>query len=552
MAKRVAISTLNATTLQILNVIWKNSSPQYRDQVPNITDVKDLPRVGDILCGYPALANEFISALINRIALVLVKSATFNNMYADLKKGYLEYGEVVEEVFVNLAKAREFSVAKADANEFKRVLPDVRSAFHAMNYKAQYPMTIQYQDLRQAFLRAESLGDLTTKIVDSMYTANEYDEFLLFKYMIIKAVTKGKMFPVGFNGSEPKNAAKVFRATSNMLQFISSKYNASGVHTNTPRADQHIFMAADFNAAYDVDVLASAFNMDKATFMGRLRLIDDFTTFDSDRFSEIIANSDYMEPVTDAELAMMADVKAVLVDKEWFQFYDNLMIFTEKEVASGLYWNYFLTVWKTISTSPFSNAIVFVDTQNGASVDLPSQYTATVVDKEVSDVATILTLKVADANGFAGGNQNFIQNEEATTEGVAVHKFGTYMFYAGNENSVAVEVSVDGQVYETENKISAETALGAVFTLVPKDTEVGVTLPAMATVTTGQTLDLKPVTVPTGGTLTCTSSATAKATVTNKGVVTGVAEGSATITATYVIDGNTYTDTCTVTVEAAE
>ena len=76
-------------------------------------------------------------------------------MYADLKKGYLEFGETVEEVFVNIAKAREFSVEKAAAREFKRTLPDVRSAFHCMNWKVQYPVTIQDEDLRMAFQGAE-------------------------------------------------------------------------------------------------------------------------------------------------------------------------------------------------------------------------------------------------------------------------------------------------------------------------------------------------------------------------------------------------------------
>ncbi|MBO7731140.1 MAG: Ig-like domain-containing protein [Methanobrevibacter sp.] len=553
MAKRIAITKLNATTLDILNVIRENASAAYRDQVPAITNIKDLPRVGDVLYGYPALANEFVSALLNRIALVKVKSATFNNMFADLKKGYLEFGEVVEEVFVNLAKAREFSVAKAEQREFKRVLPDVRSAFHAMNYKAQYPMTIQNNDIRMAFTRESGVLDLIAKIVDSMYVAAEYDEFLLFKYLIIKGVTKGQMYPVGFDGSNIHNAAKVFRGTSNKLKFIDTKYNASHVHTNTAKEDQQIFMSADFNAEYDVDVLASAFNMDKATFQGKLRLIDDFTTFDSERFSEIIENSDMMEPITDEELALMANVKAVLADQEWFQVYDNLTQFTEAQVASGIYWNYFLNIWKTVSSSPFSNAIAFVDTQDGGgSIALPTQYTATVTTKDVSDIATILTVEITEPTNLSGGNVNFVQTDEATEEGVAVHKYGAYIFYAGNENSVPVEVNVDGVIYETENKISASTSLGATFTLVPKDTVVGVTLPATATVTAGQTVDLKPVLVPTGGTLVCASSATTYATVTNAGVVTGASAGSATITATYTVDGNEYTDTCVVTVEAAE
>lgn len=552
MARRIAVSKLNAGTIDILNVIRTNASPLYQDKVPDITNVKDLPKVGDVLYGYPALANEFLEALVNRIALVRIQSATFNNPYVALKKGYLEFGEVVEEVFIGLAKAREFSVEKAKDREFKRTLPDVKSAFHTINYKAQYPLTIQNEDIRMAFTNADGVYDMLERIVQSMYTANEYDEFLLFKYVLIKAVTKGKVYPVGFDGSDIKNSAVKFRGISNGLEFVSTKYNAEGVHTSTKKAEQCIFMDADFNALFDVNVLASAFNMDKADFMGRLHLIDNFTTFDNERFSEIVENTDMIEPVTDAELALMGNVKAILADVEWFQFYDNLMQFTEKFVASGLYWNYFLNVWKTISTSPFSNIICFVDTQNNATAtNLPSQFTATVKTKEVSDIATILTLELSDVSGYVGGNARFVQNEEATEEGIAVHPYGVYIFPSGSEDSVDVNLFVDGVLYETENKISASTNMGAVFTLVPSDTEVGVTLPDTASVVANATVDLNPVLVPTGGTLTCASSDATKATVTNAGVVTGVAEGSVTITATYVIDGNTYTDTCTVTVTAA-
>lgn len=477
MPKRVAITKLNATTLDILNVIRNNASPEYRDRIPEITDVKQLPKVGEVLYGYPAMANEFINALVNRIALVMVKSAVFNNMYADLKKGYLEFGEVVEEVFVNLAKAREFSVAKAEEREFKRVLPDVRTAFHTMNYKAQYPMTIQNEDLRMAFLREDGVLGMLSKIVDSMYTANEYDEFLLFKYLIIKGVASGKMFPVGFDGSNIKNAGVAFRSISNNLTFMNTKYNANGVHTTTAKTDQQIFMSSEFNAKYDVDVLASAFNMNKAEYEGRLRLIDDFTTFDSDRFSEIIENSDMIEPITAEELALMANVKAVLVDKEWFQFYDNLMQFTETYVSSGLYWNYFLNVWKTISFSPFSNAIVFVDMQNGSTA-LPASYTATITGKDVSDIATILTVELNDVTATAGGNYNFVQTDDATAKGIAIHKYGAIMIppTSYGEN-IGVYVKVNGSYYgNSVNTVSDETAIGATITLSPIDdiSEIGV------------------------------------------------------------------------------
>ena len=132
MAHRLAVTSLNASTLDIINTIRANASYEYQSLVPEITKASEIPLVGEVLYGYPAMANQFLNSLINRIALVKVNSALFNNAYKELKKGYLEFGETVEEVFVQIAKAREFSAEKASARELKRTLPDVRSAMHVI------------------------------------------------------------------------------------------------------------------------------------------------------------------------------------------------------------------------------------------------------------------------------------------------------------------------------------------------------------------------------------------------------------------------------------
>lgn len=458
MARRVAISNLNARTVDILNTIRANASYEYQSNVPEVTTEHDIPKVGEALYGYPALANQFLNALINRIALVKVKSAVFNNAYAELKKGYLEFGETVEEVFVGIAKAREFSAEKAEAREFKRTLPDVRSAFHTMNWRVQYPVTIQNEDLRMAFTSFGGVEDLIARIVDAVYTAAEYDEYLLFKYLIIKAVSHGKMYPVSFDATTMTNAAKKFRGYSNQLTFMKNNYNAAGVTTTTPKEDQYIFMDAQYNADYDVDVLASAFNMDKATFMGKLKLIDDFTTFDNDRFDVIRANSDMIEDVTADELALMKDVKAVLVDGEWFQVYDNANQFTEQYVASGMYWNYFYNVWKTVSSSPFSNAIVFVD--DGADTALPATISVDVTDKSASDTATILTL-TPDISTATLGNRSciFEQTQANTTAGVGVHKYGAVIYPTGAAEQTIV-FKIGDATYTSATKVATTAAVG--------------------------------------------------------------------------------------------
>ena len=467
MPRKIAISTLNASTVDILNTIRANASATYQSKVPTVSVERDLLAVGDVLYGYPALANEFVSALVNRIAAVRIKSATFNNPYVDLKKGFLEFGETVEEVFVQMAKAREFSVEKAEAREFKRSLPDVRTAFHCINLKIQYPVTIQNEDLRQAFLSFSGVEDLIAKIVDSVYRGAEYDEFLLFKYLLIKGVTHGQLYPIKAGATLTDSAVK-FRGTSNSLKFVSNKYNEAGVHTNTDISDQYIFMSADFNAQFDVNVLASAFNMDKADFLGRLKLIDDWTSFDNERFSEIVENTTMIEEVTDAELAIMSKVQAILVDKEWFQIYDNLSNMTEAYVSAGLYWNYFYNIWKTVSHSPFSNAIVFVD--NDASTTLPASFKASVTSKSTNGTEVTYSLAIDDSTAaLVGYSAIYVQTEEATEAGIAVHPYGAYVLPdSESATKCTPTINLGGTLYDGGTDISSALDVGDEITFTPQ------------------------------------------------------------------------------------
>lgn len=463
MAKRIVANTLMGSTIQILNTIRANASYEYQQDVPVISKSVDIPKVGQIIYGNPAFLNQFVNALINRIALVRVQSAVFNNPYSRLKKGYLDFGETIEEIFVNISKVIDYNAEKGVEREFQRNLPDVRSTFHVMNWRVIYPITIQDEDVKLAFLSAEGVQNFIAKIVDSVYTAAEYDEYLLFKYMLIKAISHGKMKPIAIgDGTKLTDAAYKFRGISNLLPFMSSDYNENSVLTTTPKSKQVIFMDAMYNAQYDVDVLSAAFNMDKATYMGSLYLIDDWTTFDNDRFEYIRSVSDGLEEVTSDELALLADVKAVMVDEDWFQVYDNLNKFTEKYVSSGLYWNYFYHTWKTVSHSPFANAVVFVTSD--ASIDLPASISVEVTSKDVSAEATVFTLNIDETTAsVAYGAYSFVQTEDATTKGVAIHKYGAVIFPAG-QTTTTLSMIYNGTVYTASGALTTTSEVGAKLT----------------------------------------------------------------------------------------
>lgn len=359
------IRTLTTSAADILNVIRNNASVDYRNYVPkaDANDVESVRTIGAIIMDYPALQNEFLNALVNRIGRVMLTSKMYSNPIAFFKKGVLEYGESIEEIFVNIAKVQEFNPEIAEQEVFKRVVPDVRAAFHIMNYQKFYKATVTQEQLKQAFLSWDGVTDLIARIVDSMYTGANYDEFLVMKYLLARHILDGRVYPVTVptvNAENAKAIVTTVKGVSNKLTFMNSDYNPAAVRTFTEKTDQYMIVNSVFDATMDVNVLASAFNMDKAEFLGHRVLIDGFGDLDIARLGEIFAGDPtYHEPSQD-ELTALNAIPAVIVDKDWFMVFDMLTQFTEQYNGQGLYWNYFYHVWKTFSVSPFANSVLFV------------------------------------------------------------------------------------------------------------------------------------------------------------------------------------------------
>ena len=368
MATIPKVTKMTASSVDILNAIRNEATQAYRDYVPIATQLpSNSKEIGQILMQYPALQNEFVSALVNRIAFVRVKNMSFENPWKMFKKGLLDFGETIEDVFVELAKPFQYDPAVAESKIFKREIPDVRAAFHIINYKKFYKTTIQDNELELAFLSWDGVDNLITKIVESLYKGAEYDEFVVMKYMVAKHIIQGHLYPVTPSGATTTSKAVDYKAISNALTFPSTKYNMAGVRNTTPKDNQYLIMTASADAEMDVNVLAAAFHMDKAEFMGHRILVDSFNEFDDERLQQIFADGDEnYTPFTSDELALLAKVEAVVVDENWFMIYDKLFKFTEQYNGEGIYWNYWLHVWKIFSTSPFYNAVVFAASVSSA------------------------------------------------------------------------------------------------------------------------------------------------------------------------------------------
>ena len=400
MATIPEVKSLNATSVDILNVIRANASANYRNYIPKADATQESVReIGSIIMQYPQLQNEFLSALVNRIGRVMVTSKMYENPWSMFKKGMLEYGETIEEIFVNIAKPFEFDPAVAESNLFKREIPDVRATFHIMNYQKYYKTTVQNDQLRQAFLSWSGITDLIAKIVDSLYTGANYDEFLTMKYMLARHILNGDMYAVEIppvNSANMKSIVSTIKGVSNDMEFLSTEYNIAGVSTQSKKEETYMIVNSKFDATMDVEVLASAFNMDKAEFSGRRVLVDSFGKLDKERLSILFKDDPTYVEITDEEMKALDAIPCVLVDENWFMIFDNFYNFTEQYNGEGLYWNYWYHVWKTFSISPFANNALFIG-------GTPTVNSVTVTPSTANVIAgqTVQLVAVVDTDNFA-------------------------------------------------------------------------------------------------------------------------------------------------------
>lgn len=397
-SKAPNIKSMNSA--DILNVTRNELGGNYASQIPAVIKEGDeLPNgriatkadslsslrgIGEIMMNYQPLQNAFLNALVNRIARVIITSRLYENPWAGFKKGIMEYGETIEEIFVNLAKPYQYDPVVAESEVFKRRIPDVKAAFHSMNYQKFYPTTVSNDQLRQAFLSWQGITDLIGKIIEQVYTGANYDEFLVMKYMIAQIALKGQLYPVSVPTITADNARAVTTSMVNYakkLTYMSSDYNYAGVKTYTDPEFLYIILTTDVESIFDVEVLALSFNMNKAELIGRQIGIDGFGIVDNERLAEIFADDPYTDfvPFTKAEINQLNTIAGLMVDESWFMIFDNYYNMTEIYNPQGLYWNYFYHVWKTFSVSPFSNAILFTTNTPAITSVTVSPSTATVV-----------------------------------------------------------------------------------------------------------------------------------------------------------------------------
>lgn len=330
----------------VLNTIRDNASDIYRDRIPEATrtNIEDI-QAGMTNPNNAVVTNEFITTLLNMIIKQVIITKFFSDPLKSLKKGAKPLGDTIEEIYANFVQAKGYDPTGADL--LTRELPDVKAVYHRMNRKDKYKITVSPEMIQKAFSSYERLSSFIQSIINTLYNSSELDEFVLMKQLIKQACDNNAMKVVTVadptaSEANAKAFIKAVKIVSGDMVFANSNNNAyltsqttdtKPIITNTPKAEQVLIIDNATDVSVAIDVLASVFNMSVAEFNDTRKIVIDA----------------FPDP----------SIRACLVDEQFFQVYDDLVMFKEFENGEGLYRNYYLHVWQTLAYSNLVNAVAF-------------------------------------------------------------------------------------------------------------------------------------------------------------------------------------------------
>lgn len=341
-----------------LNAIREISSEIYHQYVPIIDDSTDISKFAEPILSVPEVYNEFCNALVNRIVYTQFQIKSFRNPLVVLEGDRIPLGYAGQEVYINPAKGRTYN-----PNDFAGLLvkyeADVKVQYMAINSDVQYPVTFSRQQLKKAFVSWGDLEAFIDGLSNALYNGAFIDEYRFTKYIITDAYKDNKAVIIdNMSAISSEATAKAFVEKARELylnfQTPSSSYNAWSkvggegrpIVTWTNPEDIVIIIRNDIRAYLDVNVLASAFNIDKATLMGNIITVDNFNAYDDDG-------------------TQVFDGSAILggiFDKSWFRIKRQDMFMDSFYNPNNRSIQYYLNVVKMYNYSLFANGVIFATT----------------------------------------------------------------------------------------------------------------------------------------------------------------------------------------------
>lgn len=387
----------NETSTHLANAIRDKMPAEFRNDVSRCDGtLEGLRGFGDAVTSYDAYYTPFMK-LLGRIAFVVVKNALFENPFAIFKKGILEYGESIEEIFIQMSEPHQYDKLDdlPEWHMLKEESTEIETAFYRINYQVYYKKSIRKREVKMAFLSENGVADLIDRIVQTMYQAATLDNYLIVMYMLGRKIVEGKMRSVYVDDTNMDKFMGYIRGLSNDLSLpAGSNYTESGVINPTPISKQVVLISSWFEGTLDAESLAYAFHDDKVNFLQRKLVINKFSDIDFNRVKKLLSTKkgQTFKEFTEEELNFLDSIKVIDVSEDYFMLYTAEYEMTDFFNGEKLGWNYWLHDWEIIATSPFETAVAITSTDNSQGVDItinPSRVTISELNKVTPVTVTV-------------------------------------------------------------------------------------------------------------------------------------------------------------------
>ncbi len=341
------------TSLNALREMSVSQNRVYHQYIPIIDDSTDIGVLANPVFQYQQVANDFMNMLIQRIVSTSFDIRRFRNPLRILEGDEMPVGYTNQDIYVNPAKGRKYNVDDF-AGLLQRYEADVKVQYLSINMDLQYPVTVTRHDLKKAFTSWDDLNRFIEGITNSLYNGAYINEYEFTKGIISAAYKDNKAAIVTASVPSTEAEMKTFVATLreyylNMLE-PSSEYNAWAklggygrpVITWSQPEDIVLVIKNSLMAKLDVNVMAAAFNIDKASLLGRIITVNNFDIYGDDGTKEFDGSN----------------ILCFIGDRRWFRIKTSDEQVDEFYNANNRTWQIYLNLTKMYNFSLFSNGLI--------------------------------------------------------------------------------------------------------------------------------------------------------------------------------------------------
>lgn len=278
----------NSTILASASLVGTSDYQQFMSKLSQSTTRQVVENLFDV--NNRIYYNQFLDVLVNRIGMTYVKNHRFDNPLAVFKRANLNYGNSIQLIATDYIKTQEYRDSEPQPTEdgdtvFSTYRPQgVKAAYVSTNQFRQYPITVNRELLRSAFVDDSGLSNFISQIMATPMNSDAYAEYRAMCKSIAEFNTANpnlvfhhtayNVKPDDTEGA--RRFLKDLRAYSYKFQFpnLVRQFIPADVPATYKPSELVLLVTPDILASMDVDGLAQLFNLEKADWNYRTIVVD--------------------------------------------------------------------------------------------------------------------------------------------------------------------------------------------------------------------------------------------------------------------------------------